>query len=771
MTSVWSRTSRENMPVSHNSATACFIALLSSLVFAVNVSRAQEPGGRGDDEGGAGPYELLKIPQTPEELWDAAKFMFTVGQLEQARGFLTQLLGAKIPAELLRKIGESEDYGVLARMKNSPMLREPALELLRRVETAVRAHATDPNRIRKMIGYLHRSPAHRSYAIEQLRAAGADAVPLLIAELTRLPQGPERARVVQAMTGLSDTAIPPLLAVLDSRRIDLVTDVLYVLGHIGNAYTARVLRYYAEAETVSEAVRVGAKRAIEAILRRSYKGLPAAYKDLTALAEHHFKHEHHWLPEPPDGMVRLWRWSETEGLQARRVSPEYADLYLTVQFARRAYELWPSSARARALVIAAALELVPSQQPVAQLNDNRPELLGPVSAAALGGEVALSQALALALQQRRIALAETILTVWAEVGRPDRLFRTRATREVIRQALYWPDARLRLAALELALRARPSRAFPGSSGIVRSLAAYLSGAGHQARWFVVSPHRERAEQLAGLLREMGQEATLVSSVGELGRAAVSVRTPAILLMPPFPGLLNDVVARLRLDPILSVAPVVVLLPADQLTRWRFLTNDYPGTVVAAFPEDVDQFKQLQEELARVRRPLDDQAMQELATRAADWLVTIARGEIPALSASGAQDILIAALRDPVVGLRAVEAVSYLDDPGAQAALLELVVDSSASDALRTAAARAARFSIRRHGLLVEPAPTDRLTQLLRGRQELGAPLYRELVLLAAALGGEPSFQREVLLRFTVPRYHAPAQNATAAARAAEQQAE
>ncbi len=732
-------------------ASCCTVILSCLLLVAQNVP-AQDATGQSDRNGTERRqrYELLRVPQTPEELWDAAKFMFRVGQLEQARDFLVQLLKAKVPPELLRQIGESEDYGILSRMKNSPMLREPATELLRQVEEAVRAFATDPERIRKMISYVYRSSEYRRYAVDRLRAAGPDAVPLLIAELERLPEGRERSLLLQAMSRLSDTAIPPLLAVLDSRKWTLVNDVLYVLGQIGNAYTARVLRYYAEADTVPEAVHVGARRAVEAILNRRYRALPAAYKDLVKLAGHHFDHEHVWFREP-DGSVRLWYWSDNEGLQARRVSTEYADLYLTVRFARQAYELHGASAEARALLVAAALQLVRLADASDPLAADQPDVMGPVSAAALAGDEALAGALELALSRQRIDLAETIVRVWSEVSRPSSLFRSPRLREVLHEALYWPDPGLRLAALELILRAKPARPFPGASSAVDMLRPFLAGTGQAGRWYVLAADEARAEPVAKVLRESGRPVTVVTSVGGLRDSGVSARTAAIVLVTPLPEPTADVVARLRLDPVLSVAPVVALMPAGELPRWSHLETDYPGTVVSRTPRDGNELAQLDQRLATLRRVVDDQRAQQFAQRAVGWLVQIARGELPALSASGARDALLAALRDPLVGEAAIEAAGYLPDAQAQAALLALTADGSAPVPLRVAAARAARLSVRRHGQLISPVAVTQVSELLR-EQISDVALYRELVLLAATLGGDRSLQREVILRFSVPRY-------------------
>lgn len=681
-------------------------------------------------------FRLDKAPETPEELWRAARLMHRLGRFDLAQQFLQQFLAKNPDEALLIRLIESQDMVVLNEMRLVEQLREPALEIIRKAEAAARRRARDPDRIARMIDYLSRSRAHRAYAIEQLRAAGADAVPPLVNYLRSLSDGRDRLEVVYVLGRLGTPAVRPLIAASLSGDQALTRDILRALSRSDDERVLPVLRYFAEAPEVPPGLRDLARLLVEERTRRSYAALPSAVSQLTGLARDYYLGRAR-IEAEPDGTVRIWRWVPGEGLLARSVSPEYARLFLANRTARLALRLDPNHVPAAVLVVATVLEAVPAiETPEGELNWGDTESAAAIRAALAAGDRVVGGVVEFALQEDRPRLATRALRVARELLAADRLGFSSALGGSVERAMRSFNPRVRFSALEAVLSARPVRSFPGSSEVARLLAGYVTLQGEQGELVLLASDPRKGTELADRFSDIGASVRPVSSPEEcLSYVRGRIGVGGLIVVLPLRGTEPELfVAALRADVRTRGLPVLVLVEPGQVERWKHLENGYGPTRVSVSPATEEVAVREAEWFVGAAEPLTPEERSAYVERALGWLVEIARGQIPAIEIAPAVPGLLEALRTESSAAWAAEALAYVGRKDVQAALLQVVMNASFPDEVRVAAARAARLSIRRHGLLVAAAP-DRLAASVESVEAAG-PLAREVELLLALLGPE-----------------------------------
>ena len=713
------------------------VSFLAVLLVGACAQEGEDRGARARPQ-----FELLKLPQTPPEYWRAARFMYKVGQLGQAKRYLQQFLQSNPDDELLVRLVESPDFSILHEMRHSPELGDLAAELLKRAEAAVRRRATDPERIRKMIGYLSRGAAYREYALRQLRAAGADAVPHLIAHLRALTDGRERSDVVAVMRRLDRRAVPPLIAALESNDPRLVRDVGLILSRIGDRRALTILRYFAESPDVPPGNRAYLRGAIETALRRSYTALPSAVDELVELGRDYYAGAIE-LPKEPDGTVRIWRWVPREGLQSRSVSPEYARVFLANRAARFALRLDPTRVDAAALVVATLLRAAPQIDGNGELNWSDPDAAAAIWAAAEAGPNVLASVLDLAIQQRDRQLALRTLRVVRELVTVQHVAPTAELGRSLTGAAYSADPRVRFAAVEAILSTRAARRLGRGTEAVRLLASYLipTKAEKEVAMLVVDP--ARASDLAVLFEGHGVQVRVFYSLSEcLDYLYSHVGLSGLVVVLPVPGAEPSMlVSALRNDARTRGLPVLLLTEVNTTARWQHIERRYASVAVRVLPANESIAARYVEWLTSQQEALSSDEQTRYAERAIGWLQSIARGEIPGCSVEPALPVLIDALHDERLAAGAAAVLAYVGRPEVQVELLRVALNEAAPESSRVAAARAARESVRRFGLLVEAAGAglDRVAANSDGSTALG----RELRLLGATIaqGSRGSWDR------------------------------
>jgi CheY-like chemotaxis protein/tetratricopeptide (TPR) repeat protein len=534
------------------SLTRRIIALLVAGLVAAT-SMAQE---RLRDDSVERTLRLLKAPSTPTEYWDAVKFSLNVGKYEDAATYLDRLLAGNPPAELLLAIRERDAATYFPKLSATPELQQRAIELLRVTERAAQQRARDPERIHTFINYLTRSAQHRAYGIAQLRTAGPDAVPYLLAALQDPGLAEHRSTILTAMQKLDSRAVPPLVAALSAPNQSLVADVIEVLSVLGDSNTATHLRYVAEAPEIPQAIQSRARTAIERILKVGYSELPSAVEMLTAQANRYYEHLVHLNPSSA-GVVTLWRWVPPEGLKADEVSVSYAEEYFGLSHCRQALVLHPDYEPAQVALLSLALEKAAERAGVDQA---LPEGLGQASAGALaaGGEL-LVKVIARAIAERHPVVVLSALRALSQVGDANVLAPKNGVPSPVLQALALPDRRIQFAAAEVVLSLRPQQAVGGANQVIPILSAALLGDANP-KAIVIDPNSERASTLASLVADAGYESQFVRNAREgFARAATATDVELIFMDANiYDPELSPALASFRNDPRTTAIPILVV---------------------------------------------------------------------------------------------------------------------------------------------------------------------------------------------------------------------
>src|SRR5262249_23727051 len=135
--------------------------------------------------------QFYKTPATTGEFWRAMKHEIELGQYKVAAAYLKGFLAKKPTDEELLQIQEREGNSVFLRLLAIPELRADAKPLVQRVDAVVQKHLSDPKRLDKLIRNLKATPEERHYAIDQLRRAGAVAMPAVVDALIRTAKDAE----------------------------------------------------------------------------------------------------------------------------------------------------------------------------------------------------------------------------------------------------------------------------------------------------------------------------------------------------------------------------------------------------------------------------------------------------------------------------------------------------------------------------------------------------------------------------------------------------
>jgi hypothetical protein len=701
-------------------------------------ARAQAPG----------PESFARTPETPPELWDAADYLVRTGQARQAVPYLKQFLKANPTDEQLLEIRDRYGVGSVLRLDDDAATRDLAAPLLARFNAAAQRQARDPGRLRRFVAALSGTAEEQQYAVEQLRRAGAHAVPPIVDALSRPEVAPaDRARIVQNLARLGDPVLPSLVAVLDSEDETLAADAADALGRLGDRRAIPFLSYHAgrPGETV---VREPARAAIARL-----SGVPYAAQPRTAadrLADEARRYVAHAVPFGGP-RVELWTWQDGRPTP-RVVTTDEAERYLGARFARQALELEPAHPEAQVSLAALALRPVAGADGSANADPN--------ATALAAGPGVLAEVLRLAQAKGLPELAAPAAAALGRVADRDALQAGPGTHPLV-AALDGADRRAKLAAARALVDLDPVRPFPGSSRVVPVLATFAS-ARQKPRAVVIDGEAAGVNNVASVLRELGYD-TLTAPDGPAGfrLAAASADVEVILVNPTFlegPWRTRDLLANLRADAATASVPVLLYGPLgvgrgrvttgvgprnepieisamlQGRTRVGDLTNLAPGVAAVVTPSDPGAFGPvLRRELERLgARPLSDAERRAMASEATELLARVATRPNSPLAAglAAVEPELSRALIESPSGGAAATALAEVPDADAQRGLADVVLDSSRPAALRADAARALARSLQRFGPLLAGEQEARLAQALDGGE--ADPTVRDAI--AAVVG-------------------------------------
>lgn len=684
----------------------CLAVILGGVAF-VPPANAQVPGVE----------SFVRPPKTPVEIWDVTDYLIRAGQPAQAVPFLKQFQAANPDDATLVKL--REDYGQASffRLLDDPSTRPFAEPILKRLTEASRKVATEPQRIQAAIASLSRSRAERNYGIERLREAGPYAVPSLVQALVQNNLTPDqRAAVVDGLGALEDSAVPPLIATLDSPEGTTVAAAAEALGTIGDRRAVPALT--ALAAKPAQPGRDAARRALARITGLAFEAQPKSpVSTLTDAARSSFLE----IPKLPDGPATAWVWDEAaKAPSPRDTNPAELASSTGLKLAREALGIAPADRRAQTVLLEIALERDPN---------------GAMPGALAAGPVVLGEVVRQAIADGRAIPAAAAATALGQVT--DRNALGDGTRPgALIEALDAPDRRVQFAAARALVGLDPRRPFPGSSRVVPVLARFVAS-GPVAKAVVIDGNPPRGSQVVSFLKTLGYDAQLAPT-GEAGfkMAAESADVELVAMDPDLvqgSWRLLDTVSNLRADSHTAGIPVFVYGSLAIIDKATAKLVGYPDVKFFVLPTKAGLFKgEVDRGLARLKaRPLAAEERAEFAKQAAALLVRVATrpGSPFEGDLSLAVPALTGALNNPAIAVAAATAMGDVPRIEVQRSLADTVINPSLAPELRLAAAESLARSLRRFGPLLA---AEQETQLVSGLDSESDPAVRGA--LAAVVG-------------------------------------
>lgn len=728
-----------NLPLRNRLATSCMAAsLLSAPLLPVFVSevRGQVPG----------PETFAKAPETPLELWEMAEYLVRTGQAPQAAPYLAKFMKSEPGDDVLLQIRDRYGVGSVLRLDTDPATRPYAAPLVAKLAAASHRNATRPERIGRFVDTLTKSAEEQEYAVERLREAGSYAIPYLLQALDR-PNRPaeERALIAYNMGRLDRSAVPALIAALDSADALLAVDAANALAMIGDARAVPHLTPLAAADAASP-TRDAARRAIARLTGRPFEAQPRS--PVKVLVDEARKYHVHAVQFPGDSVL-IWEWDPNQKVPVpRQVSRSEAEAFFGQRLAHDALELDPTSVPAQVVLLSQALEKAVERGGFAVTQGNDPT--GAFASAVAAGPTVLSQVLHDAIGDRKTDLAAVAATALGQVADRDVLASSGSRVHPLVEALVAPGRRAQFAAARALVLLEPQRPFPGSSQVVPILARFV---GNQAapRAVVIDGNPNRGNQLGSFLKALGYDPQLARTGSDGFKAAVEAADVELIAidthMTQGAWRLVDTLSNLRADARTAGIPTYIVGPLSHQAALDSTLRNYPGVKFLVTPTNPEV---LEQQLGGRPTAFSDAERLAYAREAASLLSLVAArpGSPFEPDLKRAETALSFALNTPSASLAASAALGDVPDAAAQRDLADVVLDSSKPKPPRLAAAGALARSLQRFGPLVT---ADHETRLLAAFDRERDPALRSaLATLIGALRPKPAQAGSRLRPFNTP---------------------
>ena len=669
-----------------------------------------------------GPESFAQEPRTPMELWSAIDYLVRTGQSKKAVPYLDKFTKSQTDDATLVEIRDKYGAGSILRLADQPETSRYTQPLAESLMAAVRRHAIQPEQIAQAVAELTGSPEEQAYAVARLKEAGPYAVPVLIEALQRAAITPEnRALLARNLGRLDRTAVPPLLAVLDSSDPRLAADAATALGAIGDPRAVPFLTYPASAAKFPPAVREAAQAAIGRLTGRSFSAQShSPAQVLTAAAWSFHRHQ----VEFPSDPVAVWVWDKDRKVPVPRpMKRGEAEGYFGLQLANEALQLQPMDLDARTASVSLSLEKAIDR---VGFNAFPAQDQGAFASAVAAGPAVLAEVLRKAIADGKDELAAATAAALGQVTDRALLSGSGHPHPLV-EALSAPGVRVQFAAAKALVELAPTQPFPGSSRVVPALARFAASQ-RSPRAVVIDGNPNRGGQLAGLLKALGYETVLETSGDQGFRAAAdSVDVELVVVShAQAHGAWNliDILTNLKSDARTANLPVYIYGPL-KLERDRFgLLASFPGTRFLVQPVSAAILERL---LGGRPAKLTAAERAGYANEAALLLARIAgQPKSPyAADLSASEPALTIALSQPETSQAASSALGDVPNEDAQQSLADVVLDPSRPAELRRASASQLARSIQRFGPLVSAEQEAQLAAEFRAETD---PQFR------AALG-------------------------------------
>jgi hypothetical protein len=643
---------------------------------------------------------LATKPTTPVECVRAAKNLADLGHLNVAKRFLKQAIDAKLDLPQLAALGEKFGAATFLDLASRSALLPEAKQLADAVVPVVRARLQDATRIEKLIQQLQDPQAQRRMeALAGLQEAGRAAIGPLLAVLADPTRAAEQANVRTVLAGMGRTARQPLIAALDAADPKLKVQTILTLAEMNDRKVAVDLLLPCVSEKSDAEVRAAAAAALKQLTRRA-PTRPEAVALLTDAAKSYFARREP-IEDVDNGKVELWSW----GQQKRQCvvhsgTPADVDRALAARYARDAYALAPDDRQLRLMYLTTMLDSAAYANGLDRPLDLQNTAV--VEAKRFGSK-AIDESLAFAIEHGHPAAAAAAAALLGEIGDADELLHQGAERAPLARALQQPDRRLRMAALKVIVRLRPSTPFPGSSDVPLALGFFAASSGVRHA-LVAGANIEQSRDLAGMLAAAGLQTDTAATGKELLRLAtrspdyefvwidVSISRPVI----------GTLLQELRQDPRTANLGVGLVARSGNFELAEELARHDPLAKAFARPHDEQSLRWQLDQLTALAPAefVDNAVRQQQASEALDLLAELSRSSGKLYDLRRVQDSVLAAIQNPKLAVKAVAVLAELNSAESQRTLLDVASRFTHPLALRKAAAGAFCQNREKHGLLL-----------------------------------------------------------------------
>jgi hypothetical protein len=658
-----------------------------------------------------GPESFAKEPETPFELWAAVDYLVRTEQIKAALPYLDKFVASRPDDATLMAIRDRFGAGSILRLGDHPETAKYAGPLVEQLTVASHRFATQPERIQRYIGGLTRTPEEQTFALTRLKQAGAYAIPFLVKELQRGDLSPADRSALEANLGRLDrTAVPALIAVLDSPDPKLAAEAAAALGEIGDRRAVPFLLFPAVRPDAPMPLRTAARGAVERLTGRSPEEQPKS--PARTLLDASWKFHRNQVEFPGDSAV-VWLWDEGVGAPSPQpMTRSLAEDTFAERLARWAIALDPADHEAKVALLSTELESAVDRNGVDTLAAKDPKALADAVAAGPG---LLADVLGTAIKDGKDGLGAVAATALGQAIKVGDLSGINGRPHPLAEALAAPGRQTQLAAARAIVALAPDRPFPGSSMLVPTLARFAANL-PLPRAVVIDSNPDRGSQLSGFLRALGYE-TAVELTGPLGFQTAAEAADVELICMGYdlardPWGLADTLANLRADARTSGLPLYIYGPADLDLERASIPVDYPGVRFLVQPVEASQ---LERQLGGRPSAFSDAQRSAYAREATTLLAKLAAlpGGPFAHDLAEVEPSLAQTLHHPETQADAVSVLEQTPSPAAQQALADLMLDPSRSADIRVRAAGRLVESIRRFGRLVAADQEVRLEDALK----------------------------------------------------------
>jgi CheY-like chemotaxis protein len=532
---------------------------------------------------------LESNPQTPVELVRAATILIDLQEPELAKPYVIKLHAAALDeaalADLVRRVGS----GPMLRIAGEKAFEPEGREFGERAIAAVGRQTRDPKRLAELVERLSDPSAEtQRQVMAELLGAHEFAVPPLVAALNDPAKRATHGRAIDALVALGQDAVGPLVATLNGPDSNAKLAAIEALVRMRASDAAPHLVGLFLARATSPQVRSAAEDALLNLYGTTPTPREAVRFLETEIVE--VLSGRRLLPLGVDGNLDLWLWDAARSQPAPvTVSANQARSQLAARLARRLIELSPEEPRHRRLYLVSMMEAEAYRAGLDRAIDRGEGSAFSIAAGA--GPEAVEDALSYALEHGYAPAATVAVQVLAEIGDVATILRGGAEPSPLAKALTYGDTRLRFAAAQAVVQLKPRAPFAGLSHLKLALVHFATSAGER-RALVGFPNGEMAQQIAGMVNELGLSATTATNGRELLLEATNAEAYELILVSSRidRGPLYLVVQDLRRHPHTRQTPIIVLAEDDEAGTLRHRLRDDPLTSVALRPRGMEGMK-------------------------------------------------------------------------------------------------------------------------------------------------------------------------------------